>query len=201
MHVVATEAGDPPPVHHALHEVIPLHAILMRCAVRKVRKGQLPQTVLLQLPEILQMQPRAKADGPIIVFSLDRTAWRASLRMALNTSVVGPHVIHTRGIQGVSARRMLHVLASRPVAPFATYVPLRYLFGVDVVIDGVAAVACRTRGPLHIVRRIKRRPPVGPIRHEIWPPNPVGDIPLRRLRKIIIAPFREVTLFPNAAVN
>src|SRR5258708_18712827 len=119
--------------------------------------------------------------------------------MALNTGVVGPHVIHARRIQGVPARGMLHMLASRPVAPFATYVPLRYLFGVDVVIDGMAAVACRTRRPLHIVRRIKRRPPVRPIRHEIWPPNPVGDLPLRRLRKIIIAPFLGVTLLPNAA--
>src|SRR5258708_39728751 len=121
--------------------------------------------------------------------------------MALNTSVVGPHVIHTRGIQGVSARRMLHMLASRPVAPFAAYVPLRHLFRVDVVIDGVAAVACRTRGPLHIVWRIKRRPPVGPICHEIRPPNMVRDIPLRWLRKIVVSPFREVTLLPNAAVN
>src|SRR5260221_10528864 len=121
--------------------------------------------------------------------------------MALNTSVVGPHVIHTRGIQGVSARRMLHMLASRPVAPFAAYVPLRHLFGVDVVIDGVAAIACRTRRPLHIVRWIKRRPPVGPIRHEIRAPNPVGDVPLRWLRKIIISSLREITLFPNAAVN
>ncbi len=74
VYVVATKAGDPPPVHHTLHEVIPLHAILMRCALRKVRKGELAQCVLFQLPEILQMEPRPKADGPIIVFSLDRTA-------------------------------------------------------------------------------------------------------------------------------
>src|SRR5258708_23390620 len=121
--------------------------------------------------------------------------------MALNTGVVGPHVIHTRGIQRVSARRMLHVLASRPVAPFATYVPLRHLFGVDVVIDGMATVACRTCGPLHIVGRIKRRPPVGPIRHEIWPPNVVRDIPFPLPPKISTASLREVTLLPNAAVN
>ena len=73
VYVVATEAGNPVLVHHALHEIIPLHPILMRCAVRKVRKGQLAEGVLFQLPEILQMESRPKADGPIIVFSLDRT--------------------------------------------------------------------------------------------------------------------------------
>src|SRR5260370_7023619 len=109
--------------------------------------------------------------------------------MAVNPGVDGPHVIHARGIQRVSARRMLHMLASRPVAPFAAYVPLRYLFGVDVVIDGMAAVACRTCRPLHIVRGIKRRPPVGPIRHTIRPPNSVADLPCPLLRKLPSPPF------------
>src|SRR5258708_29510310 len=121
--------------------------------------------------------------------------------MALNAGVVGADVVHTRGIQGVAARGMLHMLASRAVTAFATYVPLRHLFGVDVVIDRVAAIACRTCGPLHIVRRIKWRPPVGSIGHEIWPPNTVGDIPLGRFRKIVVSLFREVTLLPNAPVN
>src|SRR5260221_14391426 len=118
--------------------------------------------------------------------------------MALNTGVVGPHVIHARGIQRVSARRMLHMLASRPVALFAAYVPLRYLFGVDVVIDGMAVVACRTCRPLHIFRGIKLRPPVGPIRHKILPPKSVGVVPLRLPPKIITAPFCEGTLLRNA---
>src|SRR5260370_24338245 len=121
--------------------------------------------------------------------------------MALNEGVVGADVVHTRGIQCVSARGMLTMLASRAVAAFATYVPLRHLFGVDVVIDRVAAIACRTCGPLHIVRRIKWRPPVGSIGHEIWPPNTVGDIPLGRFRKIVVSLFREVTLLPTAPVN
>src|SRR5258707_12081866 len=121
--------------------------------------------------------------------------------MALNAGVVGPDVVHSRGIQGVAARGMLHMLASWAVASFAAHIPLRHLFGVDVVIDRVAAIACRTCGPLHIVRRIKWRPPVGSIGHEIWPPNTVGDIPLGRFRKIVVSLFREVTLLPNAPVN
>ena len=38
MYVVAIEAGDSASVHHALHEIIALHAIFMSCAVREVRE-------------------------------------------------------------------------------------------------------------------------------------------------------------------
>src|ERR1700724_1663634 len=96
---------------------------------------------------------------------------------------------------------MLDVLASWAVAAFAAYVPLPHLFGVDVVIDRVAAVTRRARGTLHIVRGIKWRPPIGSIGHEIRPPNVVRHIPLSWIRKIIVSSFREVTLLPNAAVN
>src|SRR5258708_34737227 len=96
---------------------------------------------------------------------------------------------------------MLHMLAPRPMALFAAHVPLGYLLGMNVVIDGVASIAGRARGPLHIIRRIKRLPPVRPLSHKIWPPELMGNIPLRRLGKIIVASFREVTLLPKAAVN
>jgi hypothetical protein len=29
MHIVAVEARDPAPAHHALHEIVPLHPIFM----------------------------------------------------------------------------------------------------------------------------------------------------------------------------
>jgi hypothetical protein len=38
MNVVASEAGDPAAVHHALYEVIALHAILMSGAIGEMRK-------------------------------------------------------------------------------------------------------------------------------------------------------------------
>src|SRR5882762_5064795 len=109
--------------------------------------------------------------------------------------------LHSRSIQDVSASGMLYMLASRAVAPFAAHLPLCHLFRVDVVIDGVAPIAPRTSGPLHIVWRIKWSPPVRAMGDEIRPPNAVGDIPLSRFRKIVVSSFREVALLPNAAVN
>jgi hypothetical protein len=53
MNIVATEAGNPAPVHNALNEVVPLHAVLMRSPIRKMREGRLAQLVLLELPKIL----------------------------------------------------------------------------------------------------------------------------------------------------
>jgi hypothetical protein len=54
MYVVATEAGDPTAVHHALHKIISLHAILVSRAVRVMGEGRLGQRVLFELPKILQ---------------------------------------------------------------------------------------------------------------------------------------------------
>src|ERR1700730_10546879 len=96
---------------------------------------------------------------------------------------------------------MLYMLASRTVAFLAAHVPLRHLFRADVVVDRMATVTSRASGPLHIVRRIKRLPPIRSLGHKILPPNVSGNVPLRRLRKIIVASFREITLLPNAAVN
>src|SRR5579863_642758 len=121
--------------------------------------------------------------------------------MALDTGIACRDIIHSRRIQNVSARRMLHMFTSRPVALFAANVPLCHLLGVDVVIDRVASIAGRTRGPLHIVRRIKWLPPIGPLGDEIRPPDAMGHVPLRRFRKIIVSSFSEVTLLPEAAVN
>src|SRR5258706_12222291 len=52
-----------------------------------------------------------------------------------------------------------------------------------------------------MVWRIKCGRPVGAIGDEIRPPTAVDDIPLSRFRKIVVSPFREVALLPNAAVN
>src|SRR6266404_1429996 len=93
------------------------------------------------------------------------------------------------------------MLAARTVAPLAAYVPLRHLLGVNIVIDGMAAVARRRRGPLHIIRRIKRGPPIGAVRDKIRPPHFMGHVPLCWLRKIVIPDLREVPLFPDASVD
>ena len=50
--VVAGEAGDAARVHQALHEIVALHAVLVRGAVGEMGEGGLAELVLFQLPEI-----------------------------------------------------------------------------------------------------------------------------------------------------
>ena len=52
VHVVATEAGHAAAIHHALREIIALHAVLVRRAVGKMREGRLAERVLFELPVI-----------------------------------------------------------------------------------------------------------------------------------------------------
>src|SRR5579863_8696092 len=99
--------------------------------------------------------------------------------MTLDAAIVGLNVVHARGIEDVAARGMLRMFASRAVALFASHVPLRNLFGVNVVSHGMASIASWACGPLHIVRRIQRRPPIGAIGHKIGTPEVMGDVPLR----------------------
>src|SRR5271163_827898 len=119
--------------------------------------------------------------------------------MALDAAVARLHVIEARRIKDISSRGMLHMLASRPVAFLASHVPLRHLFLVDVVIHRMASIAGGTGGPLHIVRRVERLPPVCPLGNEIRPPHAMRHIPLRWLRIVIVSAFREVTLLPHTA--
>src|SRR5690242_16559606 len=121
--------------------------------------------------------------------------------MALNAGVVGPHIVHPCRIQDIAARRMRDVFASRAVAALAPNIPLHDLFGANVVVDGMAAIASGTGGTLKIVWRIKRRPPIRAVGHKIGPPNFASYVPLRRLRIIVITDFRKVALLPQAPIN
>src|SRR6202045_2877031 len=100
---MATEAGHPASVHNALHKIIPLHPVLMRGAVGKVREAGLAQRVLFQLPKILQAQTHMIADRPVVIFAFDGTHRRAPLRMALNARIAGLHIIHSRWTENVGA--------------------------------------------------------------------------------------------------
>ena len=121
--------------------------------------------------------------------------------MALDAGVAGLNVIHVRWVQNVNARWMRYVLASGAVAAFAAHVPFRDLLGVDVVADRMAAIAGGAGGPLHVVGRIKRHPPIGAVGNEIGAPDFVDDVPLRGLGIIIVADFREIALLPHAAID
>ena len=79
--VVAAEARDSALVHHALHEVVSLHAVLVRGAVGEVGEACFAQPVFLQLPVILQLPALVKADRPVEVASFDRVGQRLALRI------------------------------------------------------------------------------------------------------------------------
>lgn len=51
--IVACEAGESAPVHHALHKIVSLHAVLVRGAIGKMSEACLPQRMVLELPKIL----------------------------------------------------------------------------------------------------------------------------------------------------
>ena len=54
--IVATETRDAARIHEALNEIVALHAILVSGAVSKMREGCSPELVLLEPPEILEIQ-------------------------------------------------------------------------------------------------------------------------------------------------
>ena len=91
--IVTIKAGNAAAVHHALDEVIALHAVLVRRAVGKMSETQIAKPVVFELPIIPQVETNVKADGPVVVFSIDGICQRSALRVALNAGIVGVHVI------------------------------------------------------------------------------------------------------------
>ena len=93
------------------------------------------------------------------------------------------------------------MFAPRPVTALTSYIPFSHCFGLNVVIDGMAAIAKRSCRPFEIVGRIKRRPPICSVLDEVWPPDLMGYVPLGREWIIISAHALEVALFPFAPVH
>ena len=100
--VVAGKTGDSASIHHALDEVVSLHAILVSRAVRKVRKCRLTQLVLFELPKVLQMESDVKAYRSIVIFAFDLAGQRTPLGMALNAGIVRAHVVHPLRIENIT---------------------------------------------------------------------------------------------------
>jgi hypothetical protein len=55
VNVVATEAGDAVQVHFALHEIVALHAVLVRRVVGEMGERGLAQFVFFELPVVLEL--------------------------------------------------------------------------------------------------------------------------------------------------
>src|SRR5579872_7436467 len=201
MHIVASEAGHAAGIHHAIHEIITLHSILVARAVGKMGKGGLAELVVFELPVILKIKANLKTDGPVVIFPIDLALQRAALGMALHADIVGVDVIEAGGVQDVRAGWMLNMRGAGSVAFFTADIPFRYRFGLDVVVYGMAAVAKRAGGTLEVITGVVRDPPVGSCLDGIGSPDLMGDIPLNRQSKIIVANFLEIALLSFAPVN
>lgn len=70
-----------------------------------------------------------------------------------------------------------------------------------VVVDRVAAIARGSGRTLEVVGRVKTGPPICAALYKIRTPDLIRDVPLRGLRKIVIAYFLEIPLLPFASVN
>jgi len=86
------------------------------------------------------------------------------------------------------------MLTAGSVAFLAANIPLSNRLCVYVVVDGMAAIARRTGGPLHIVFGVEGCPPIGSWSDEVWGPFLMLDIPLRTKREVVIADSSKVFL-------
>src|SRR6185437_483214 len=199
VNIVTTGAGDVVPVHDALHKVVALHAVFMGRTIWEIVEGLLAQRVILQFPEVIQLQANLIADRPVVILALNWIRQGLSLRVALDAVVVGCDIVHVRGIQDVAARRMGDMFASRPMAALATHIPFGHGVRFYVVVDCVTAVTGWPCWTVHVVGRIVRRPPV--FAHQIWHPLLMRDVPLCGQRIMLTADLGEIVLFPDAAVD
>src|SRR5215469_3227180 len=201
MYVVATETGDSATIHDALHEVVALHSVFVRSAIREVVEVSRAQSALFQSPVIFEPFPHLVANRPVVVFSLERNCDRASLRMALDASVAGFDIVGVRRIENVGPCWVLYVFAAWTMASFAADIPFCDPLGVDVIAYRMTAVASRAGGSLQVVRRKKRHPPVRTLADEILAPFVILYLPLSRQREIVVSYLREISLLPKTTVN
>jgi hypothetical protein len=91
--------------------------------------------------------------------------------------------------------------ASRTMAFFTSNIPLGHGLGLQIVVNGMAAIAGRACWPIGVLRAIKWHPPVGASLDVIGKPFLVFYIPLCRKWKVVITNFGEVPLLPQASIG
>src|SRR5207253_7333130 len=123
MNIVAIETLHPAAIHDALNEVIALHSILVTRPVGEMHEIRLTEFVLLQLPEIFQVEPLVEADRPIVILATNRIAERLALRMALDARIGRVHKIEPRRIHDIGASRIGSMLAAGTMASLAADIP------------------------------------------------------------------------------
>ncbi len=92
VHLVAIEAANLAVIHIALHEIVALHAVLVRGEIGEWKKFVTPGFSLLELPVIGEPFARRVANRPVVSTALNRILKRTALAVALHADVVAAHV-------------------------------------------------------------------------------------------------------------
>ena len=79
VHIVAIEAGYSTAVHHALDEIVSLHAVFVSGTIWEMREGLFAELVLFESPEISQILAWVVPDRPVVIVALDRICERPAL--------------------------------------------------------------------------------------------------------------------------
>ena len=87
VNVVTGGTTNTPLVHHALHEIVTLHAVLVRRSIGEVEKVSLAEISGFQGPIVREMSGHVIADGPVVCFSFDKLSLWLTLRVALDAGV------------------------------------------------------------------------------------------------------------------
>ena len=185
MDVVATEARHAVGIHQAGNKIVPLHSVSTPGAVGKITGIESCGVTIVELPEFAQVHAGPKAHRPGIIPAFNRVQRGFTDRVALNANIVGFDVIKSCRIDNIGARRLSGVPASGAVTSFAPHVPFGDGLGADIEVDRVTAVAFLTRRLLGV---------------RVGAPRPVGNVPRRWKREIVVAGLAEVSLFQLAAI-
>ena len=121
--------------------------------------------------------------------------------MALDADIICADKVELLRIYDIGWRSVGYVGAAWAVALFAPDIPLRDLLGVNVIVDGVAAVAGWSGGAIEIRGPVEGDPPVCASFHVIREPLLLRNIPLRGQWEVIVAAFCEVALLETAAID
>ena len=199
--LVAVEAADPAVIHVALHEIVALHTVLVRGEVGELVEVCRAGLQLFELPVVVEAFADFEAYGPVVVLVLDGVGEGLALAVALDAGVVGADEVEAAGVDDVRFGGVSDVEAAGAVAFLAADVPLGDLMSVDVVVDGVAAVAQGAGRSLHVALAVVGNPPVGSLLDVVGQPALFVDVPLCGKHEVVLADFGEVTLLIAAAVD
>jgi len=165
------------------------------------------EAMVFDVPDVGEALAGEVADWPIVMALSaggvgDGVYPRLALPVALDAGVVGADGVEVVGVDDIKLGRPGDVFAAGAVAFFAADVPLGDFAVGEILVDGVAAVAERAGGALHVVGGVLGCPPVGSGVGDVeGEPLLVGDVPLGGEDVVVVADEGEEALLVTAAVD